>query len=61
VVTEFVTKNSLPIVIKAMDNILAESDVESDKLQYKSNIDLGVDVELLSTITRTQQENKCIA
>jgi hypothetical protein len=30
-------------------------------LQYKSNIDLGVDLELLSTITRTQQENKCIA
>jgi hypothetical protein len=30
----------------------------TDKSQNKSNSDLGVDAEVLSTITQTQQENK---
>jgi hypothetical protein len=30
----------------------------NDKLHIKSSSDLGVDAELLSTITRTQQESK---
>jgi hypothetical protein len=31
---------------------------QDDKLHNNSNSDLGVDAELLSTITQTQQENK---